>query len=80
MPWMPMPESASHENNKIAGGHAKNVRNYTVVYPLVSSNMAMENPPGMEILIGKSQINGPFSSTPSLIAKGFPIFILQYLL
>ena len=29
--------------------------------PLVSSNMAMENILSMEVLIGKSTINGPFS-------------------
>ena len=28
---------------------------------LVMSNIATENPPEMEVLIGKSSINGPFS-------------------
>ena len=38
--------------------------------PLVSSNMVMENPLGMEVLIGKSLISGTFSSAPCLITGG----------
>ena len=30
------------------------------MYPLVMTNIAMENPLEMEVLMGKSSINGPF--------------------
>ena len=40
-------------------------------YPLVSSNLAMENPLWMEVLFGTSLINGTFSGTPCLITGGY---------
>ena len=45
-------------------------------YPLVMTNIAMEKPSYMEVLVGKLSINGPFSMA-MLNNKRVPYFTIK---